>query len=136
VVALRELPLRQDPAPDASMIVVRGVPVDAPSLRGECERMARRFNHGSQPVLGFSVEGVTSDWPLTRVVAEGRVRTHPRYTWCRVSELNGVGCRLLASFGTDPPHFTVQVTSAAALEAVAELLTTRIQRNWAWKERR
>jgi hypothetical protein len=114
------------------MLVVRGAPVDEHSLREECDIMARRFVHGAEPLWGFSVEGLTREWPLERILRGGRVRSRRAYAICQAAELRQLGCEILATFGDEPPHYTVQVLTERALRGVAQLLSERINPNPNW----
>lgn len=76
---------------------------------------------------------VTVDWPLDRVLREGRVRARSSYAACVAGELRELGCEVLATFGVNPPHFTVQMSDSGQVAAVAAFLATRTQPNSAWK---
>lgn len=101
--------VRSGPTPHDLQVVVRGGPVDASALRQQMDDAAAVFQVGDRPMHGFSVEGFSEGWELDRVLREGRVRFRATYATCTVGELRAMGCEVLATFGTNPPHFTVLV---------------------------
>lgn len=126
----REAPLRDDPPPPETTLVVRGGPFDLAGLLAQVEDAAKVFQVGDRPLRGFSVEGVTDDWPLDRILREGRVH-RATYATCTVGQLSALDCEVLATFGADPPHFTVMLppNTAEVLESIVEFLNERSRPN-------
>lgn len=104
--------------------------MDASVLRKQMGDAAAVFQVGDRPMHGFSVEGLSMGWELVRVLHEGRVRYSATYATCTVGELRAMGCDVLATFGTNPPHFTVLVgDDRETLDRVAALLRRRFRPN-------
>ena len=129
--AARQAPLRDKSPPPETTLVVRGGTFDHAALLAQVEDAAIVFRVGDRPLRGFSVKGVTSAWPLPRILREGRVRHRATYATCTVAELTAIDCELLATFGEDPPHFIVMLpaNTAEVRQAILLLLQPRIQPN-------
>jgi len=131
----RPVTLRDGSVPADTLLVVRGGPLTVETLRQDCDITARRFLYQGRPLWGFSVEGTDTDWPVERILRDGRVRSRQLYATCSVRELRQLGCETLATFGVEPPHYTVRMVDSHMLEAVAQLLIQRTRANPNWTPR-
>ena len=68
------------------------------------------------------------------MLREGRVRSRRGYATSLAGELRDIGCEVLATFGAEPPHYTVQVPHDDALVEVAQLLIERTKPNPNWTD--
>lgn len=118
------------PADDATLVVRGGSLEDPGSLTEQLLDMARRFTYRDLSVHAFSVEAVTAEWPLLRVLADGRSRNRHPVAVISAGELRRHGWEVVPTFGggrkPGPPHHSVVVPDASngTVSAILAVLQT------------
>lgn len=105
--------VRAEQIPSASVLVVRGGPVTADKLLQAARREQAVYTWRGRPLACVSVEAVTKDWPLERVLAE-HLATRTTYATTTVGQVAAAGLILLPTFGE--PHYDVVLDDAAPRE--------------------
>jgi hypothetical protein len=107
--------LRDEPAPDGGVIVVRGGPTSVEKLRDHGQRTHRAFAVDGEPIWGISVFCALDD--IGPASLEGLFRRFASYRVVHlphVGELVAAGLDLLPSFGR--PHYTLRLRGDVNLD--------------------
>ena len=111
--------IREEEPPPSSILVVRGGPVTAEKLLEAARREQMVYTWRGRPLACVSVEAVTAEWSLERVLTE-HLPTRTTYATTTVGAVADAGLGLLPTFGV--PHYDVMLEDATAQE-VAKLMS-------------
>jgi hypothetical protein len=106
--------VRDETPPTSTTLVVRGGPLTAEKLLQAARREQAVYTWREKPLPCISVEAVTDEWPLERLLAE-HLATRSTYATTTVREVLRAGLTLLPTF--DPPHYDVVLEDASSAEA-------------------
>jgi hypothetical protein len=113
-----EAHLREEEAPAAAVLVIRGGPLTVEKLVEHAARQAREFSYGGVPMCSVSVDVTVGGWTLDAILRD-RLWSRSSYAACSVGVLSGAGYVLLATHRV--PHYDV-VLADAETETAATLL--------------
>lgn len=108
--------IRDEPAPDDAVVVVRGGPATLDKLRSQALRTRRAYLLDGKPLFGVSVFcAVDSDGPGSLDgLLSGRMVSYRVVHLPVVATLVAAGFALLPSFGR--PHFTLKLVTGEKAE--------------------
>jgi hypothetical protein len=114
-----EVYIRDEVPPAGTTLIIRGGPVTPEKLLQAAEREQAVYSWQGRPLACVSVEAVTDQWPLERLLAE-HLATRSTYATTTVGEVLDAGFSLLPTF--DVPHYDVVLRNASPDE-VAKLMS-------------
>jgi hypothetical protein len=111
--------IRDESPPPGTTLIIRGGPITADKLLQAARREQAVYTWQDRPLACVSVEAVTDQWPIERLLAE-HLATRTTYAWTTVGEVVTAGFGLLPTF--DAPHYDV-VLQDASDDEVAKLMS-------------
>jgi hypothetical protein len=111
--------IRDESPPPGTTLIIRGGPITPEKLLQAARREQAVYTWQNRPLACVSVEAVTDQWPIERLLTQ-HLATRTTYATTTVAEVLSAGFGLLPTF--DPPHYDVALQDASHDE-VAKLMS-------------